>query len=75
MMQGNTYTDNHDYDRAIAAVSEAIRLDPKSAGAFISRGVAWEKRRHDQAIADFSEAIRLEPDSASPHTTEAVLRD
>src|SRR6266511_3402834 len=63
--QGNTDINNRDYDRAIAALSEAIRLDPKSARAFANRGIAYGKKgNNDRAIADFDEAIRLNPNYA-----------
>src|SRR5215471_16322385 len=65
MSQGQTNINNGDYDRAIAAFSDAMRLDPKSALAFTNRGVAYERKGDmDRAIADFSEAIRLDPNYA-----------
>jgi tetratricopeptide (TPR) repeat protein len=49
-----------EYDQAIAAFSEAIRLDPKCVVAFFDRGNAWtDKKEYEKAIVDFSEAIRL----------------
>src|SRR6478735_2935420 len=36
--QGNTDNNNRDYDKAIAAYSEAMRLDPKNFLAFYNRG-------------------------------------
>ena len=63
--QGNADSKAGEYDRAIAAYNEAIRLDPKSALAFRSRGVAYaNKGDNDRAIADFNKAIRLDPKSA-----------
>jgi tetratricopeptide (TPR) repeat protein len=65
MTQGHTDINNGNYDRAIAAFSDAMRLDPKSAPAFTNRGVAYERKGDmDRAIADFSEAIRLDPNYA-----------
>src|SRR5262249_48579852 len=59
LSQSHTEISNGDYDRAIATASEVMRLDPKSALAFISRGVAYERKGDmDRAIADYSEAIR-----------------
>jgi tetratricopeptide (TPR) repeat protein len=68
--QGNTDTNAGDHDRAIAAYSEAIRLDPKNAIAFNNRGNAYGKKGwttgdYDRAVADYSEAIRLDPQYAS----------
>ena len=65
MSQSDIESNNRDYDRAIATVSEAIRLDPKSALAFYYRGRAYvNKGDDDRAIADYSEAIRLDPKNA-----------
>jgi Flp pilus assembly protein TadD len=60
--QSHTELNNGDYDRAIATASEAIRLDPKGAVAFVNRGAAYgNKGDNDRAIADHNEVIRLDP--------------
>jgi tetratricopeptide (TPR) repeat protein len=60
--RGITYTWQGDFDRAIADLSEAIRLDPTSAGTYNNRGRAYRDKGEDQrAIADLTEAIRLDP--------------
>jgi tetratricopeptide (TPR) repeat protein len=65
MSRSDIESNNGDYDRAIATVSEAIRLDPKNALAFYYRGRAYvNKGDDDRAIADYSEAIRLDPKNA-----------
>jgi Tfp pilus assembly protein PilF len=54
-----------DYDRALADLNEAIRLDPKSVLAFSQRGVLYvHKGDNGRAIADFNEAIGLDPNNA-----------
>jgi tetratricopeptide (TPR) repeat protein len=64
--QGNTDANAGDHDRAIADFNEAIRLDPKSAYSFYSRGLAYgRKGDFDRAIADYNEAIRIDPRNAS----------
>jgi tetratricopeptide (TPR) repeat protein len=64
--QGKTDSNNGDYDRAIAAFSEAIRLDPKNANVFFDRGIAYGKKGdNDRAIADYNEAIRLNSNYAN----------
>jgi len=56
------YHEQGDLDRAIADLSEAIRLDPKLAMAFNNRGAAYnEQGDNDRAIADYNEAIRIDP--------------
>ena len=52
----------NDYDAAITAFTEALRLDPKNIDAYYKRGMAYEvKGVYDNAITDFTEAIRLNP--------------
>jgi tetratricopeptide (TPR) repeat protein len=58
----------YDHDQAIADCDEAIRLDPKRARVFFTRGTArFHKRDYDQAISDLTEAIRLEPEFATAY--------
>lgn len=49
--------------RAIADLSEAIRLDPRLAKAYFARAAEYAQVRHDcaHAVADFDAAIRLSP--------------
>jgi tetratricopeptide (TPR) repeat protein len=65
--RGVGYADRHDYARAIADYSEAIRLNPQYEHAFHNRGVAYANQDdHAHAIADYSEAIRLNPQDPDP---------
>src|SRR5262249_20586272 len=74
LSQSHTEISNGDYDRAIATTSEVMRLDPKSALAFISRGVAYERKGDmDRAIADYSEAIRLDPNNALASSNRGIV--
>ncbi len=67
--RGRAHRGNGDYDRAIADHTQAIRIDPKYANAFVARALAWEgKKDIDRAAADYSEAIRLEPGLAATAT-------
>ena len=53
------------YDRAVSDYDEAIRLNPKDAEAFCSRGVAYyRKGDYDRAIADCNKAVTLNPKDA-----------
>ena len=48
----------------LADDSEAIRLHPRLAGAFVDRGLAWlQKGELDKVLADEEEAIRLDPEA------------
>lgn len=56
---------DHNYDKSIERLSEALEIDPKFALAFKSRGAAY--LRSDQpeaAIADFDTVIQLDPENA-----------
>ena len=73
--RGRAYADQGEADRAIADLSEAIRLDPAAWAAFFNRGrlyyahgtLLYGSRRDkaleefDRAIADYTEVIRLYP--------------
>jgi tetratricopeptide (TPR) repeat protein len=71
-MLGDSYKETGDYDRAVAALSEAIRLDRTNADNYIARGFAYQfKAKPDKAIADHSAAIRLDPESVVAHEARA----
>jgi tetratricopeptide (TPR) repeat protein len=66
--KGVSYSDKGDLDSAIAAFTEAIRLDAKYAEAYGNRGAAYgTKGEFDKALADFMEAIRLNPKYAEAY--------
>jgi tetratricopeptide (TPR) repeat protein len=60
--KGIHFCEKKDYQTAISCFSEAIRLDPKNAKAYIIRGKYNERLgKFDEANRDYSEAIRLDP--------------
>ncbi len=62
------------YDDAIAAYSEAIRLDPKHAATRYNLGNALQLRqRHEDAIAAYREAIRLDPSFSESYNNLGVV--
>lgn len=71
--RGAAYNAKKEHDKAIKDYSEAIRLDPKLAAAYLtSRGATYlEKKEYDKAIEDFSDVIRLAPKSAGGYVNRA----
>jgi tetratricopeptide (TPR) repeat protein len=64
--RGNAHAARGDYDRALQDYSQALRLNPKYAGAMRNRGSVYvRKGDYERAIRDYSEAARLDPDD--PH--------
>ena len=60
--------DEPDFNEAINAYDEALRLNPSSVGAYNNRGFSKAKiGRFDEAIADYDEALRLDPDSVKAY--------
>jgi tetratricopeptide (TPR) repeat protein len=63
-IRATIWDEKHDYDKAIADWSEAIRLEPNQPSAYVERGsVFFDKKEYDKAIADYTEVIRLNPKS------------
>jgi tetratricopeptide (TPR) repeat protein len=62
-----------DFAGAVAAYSEAIRLDPASANTYHARGTSWlAAGEYDRAIDDFSAAVRLAPKRATYYGSRAL---
>jgi tetratricopeptide (TPR) repeat protein len=60
LKKGKTCFDRGEFDSAIAALTEAVRLNPEYAVAYFVRGSAYSRKNDlDKAIADCNEAIRL----------------
>jgi tetratricopeptide (TPR) repeat protein len=66
--KGRALVQKQDFDGAIAAFTEALRLDPKSVPAYCGRSRAyWHKDDCEQAIRDADQAVRLEPKSPAAY--------
>jgi tetratricopeptide (TPR) repeat protein len=61
--QGIDYGLADDYENAIAALTEAIRLSPTNANYCYQRATYhFIKSNWNEAIADYTEALKLKPD-------------
>jgi tetratricopeptide (TPR) repeat protein len=73
--RGGIYKERKDYDRAIADYSEAVKLDPQHADAYINRGTAYDsKGDNDAAAADFSRVIELKPNNPLGYYDRGYIR-
>ena len=76
-MAGNRFLAADEHGKAVAAYTEAVRLDSKLAYAFYGRGLAHGKLgKSDEAIGDFTAAIQLGAQTSAclPRRGEAYLR-
>jgi len=73
--RGNVKHDLGDFQGAIEAYDNAIRLNPDAAAAYGNRGVAKsDLGQHVAAIADYDVAIRLKSDDALAHYNRGVAK-
>lgn len=71
---GLTLTKKGDFAGALAALNEAINLDPASAASRFSRGKVYlSENRLDEATQDFTDAIRLGPDKNTAYTRDQTI--
>lgn len=60
--RGNAYWSKGEDEKAMRDYEQAIRFNPRNAGAYVNRGVVLSKRGENEgAIKDYNEALRLEP--------------
>jgi tetratricopeptide (TPR) repeat protein len=61
-------------EEVIRIFTESIHSAPSNAGAYLNRGMAYERINHmQQAIADYSKAIELAPDYAKAYYARGTL--
>lgn len=74
--QGEAMLNAGEYDQAIAKLSEAIRVNPQDAQAYLHRGRAYQCRNSagdlNAAIADLTKASELAPNDPEPLYSRAI---
>lgn len=72
--RGNALADKKEYDRAIAAFTEAVRLDPQNAYAYNSRAdTLRESGKPAQGLPDAEKALQLDSGNADFWDTRAQI--
>ena len=73
--RGNEKYLMRNYQDAIGAYDEAIRLQPDFANAYVNRGLAKEKLgQHESAIMDYSSAIKIDPTLAGAYNNRGSAK-
>lgn len=63
--RGGAYSEQKDYDHAIADYSQAIGLNPELENAFYDRGEAYRlEKNYGHAVEDYDRAVQLDPKDA-----------
>ena len=61
-MKSYAYMGKGDYDRALADINQAIKLEPNDANWYDSRGEVYlNKGDYDRAIAEYERALQIRP--------------
>ena len=72
--RGSVYDYQKDFDRAIADLTEAIRLDPSAVVAYQDRAASYRnKGQYTLALDDLDHALRLAPNDARTLMSRGVI--
>ena len=73
MNRANAYRAKGEVERASRDYDQALRLDPKNAGAYVNRALTFsEKGEHTAALKDYETAIQINPDQWEAYFNRAI---
>src|ERR1700756_495163 len=73
-VRGNALLNKRDYDKAIAAYTDALKSDPDNVGIIDARGIAYERKGQDDlAMADYNLALQKRPTFAAPYNNRGTV--
>ncbi|MFM6732144.1 MAG: tetratricopeptide repeat protein [Microcystis panniformis] len=72
--QGEDYRNNNQSDKAIAAYTKAIEINPQYAEAYKNRGIVYYNlNKYDEAIADNNKAIEINPQYSNAYNNRGLV--
>jgi tetratricopeptide (TPR) repeat protein len=67
--RGRAWKERGENEKALADLSEAIRLDPDRSAYFSNRGIVYDRlEEYDRAISDYNEGLRRDPMDAQTYS-------
>jgi tetratricopeptide (TPR) repeat protein len=71
--RGRTWQEQREYEKALADLNEAIRLDPEHAAWYSSRATAYDRLgEYDRAIGDYDQALRRDATDAQTYNNRGL---
>ncbi|TRU27689.1 MAG: tetratricopeptide repeat protein [Microcystis aeruginosa Ma_MB_S_20031200_S102D] len=72
--QGEDYRNNNQSDKAIAAYTKAIEINPQYAEAYKNRGIVYlNLKDYDKAMADNNKAIEINPQYSNAYNNRGLV--
>lgn len=74
LTRGDALATKRDYDKAIAAYSDALKSDPDNVRVLEGRGIAYSNAGQDDlAMADFNTALQKRPNYPAPYNSRGLI--